>query len=677
MGNIVWFLTLFLSWVSFIPDIHGLQTFQTQLLLQLRKHLEYPWPLDTWENDNGEDVCRLPATQHMSIVCDGDSVTELKIMGGRLSNVTDFHGFAIPNQTLSQSFSIDSFVTTLTRLSSLKVLTLVSLGIWGKLPDKIHRLSSTLEFLDMSSNFLYGEIPPEFSRLVNLQSLTFDSNFINDTVPEWLSSFSNLTYLSLKNNMFKGEIPSSLCKMTSLNTISFSHNQLSGKLPDFATLTNLHLLDLRENQFDSELPLIPTGLTTLLLSKNSISGEIPPSFGKLNQLQHLDLSYNSLTGTPLSALFSLPNISYLNLASNKLSGSFPDRLTCGNELGFVDISSNRLMGSLPNCLGNNKVVKFEWNCFSLHTQQRQYPESHCKVADIEKKKASKWRLIGIIGGIVLLILVLAPAIVLLLHRRRLCIQNRSSQHQNYMQENSVAGISSELLANARFISQASKLGAQGAPTYRSFSFEEMEEATNNFDKSTFLGEGSLGKVYKGRLENGTYVAIRVLAPARKYSIRNLKVRLDLLSKLRHPNLVSLLGHCIDGSNSQDDSIINRIFLVQEYVPNGNFHSHLSETSPEKALMWSDRLAILIGVAKAVHFLHTGVPASVSNRLKSNNILIDEHRIAKLSDYGMSIMTEDFEKLEVSYDLVLLLTPMFFFTLFARLVLTYKSHCVLL
>lgn len=67
------------------------------------------------------------------------------------------------------------------------------------------------------------------------------------------------------------------------------------------------------------------------------------------------------------------------------------------------------------------------------------------------------------------------------------------------------------------------------------------------------------------------------------------------------------------------------------------------------LTWSDRLAVLIGVAKAVHFLHTGVmPASFSNRLKTNNILLDEHRIAKLSDYGMSIITEDFESLEVSF-----------------------------
>lgn len=82
------------------------------------------------------------------------------------------------------------------------------------------------------------------------------------------------------------------------------------------------------------------------------------------------------------------------------------------------------------------------------------------------------------------------------------------------------------------------------------------------------------QLYSGRLENGTFVAIRSLSLGKRCSIQNLKVRLDLLSKLHHPHLVGLLGHCIDDSG-QDDSGANQVFLIYEYVPNGNYHTYLS------------------------------------------------------------------------------------------------------
>lgn len=83
--------------------------------------------------------------------------------------------------------------------------------------------------------------------------------------------------------------------------------------------------------------------------------------------------------------------------------------------------------------------------------------------------------------------------------------------------------------------------------------------------------------------------------------------------------------------------------------NHNLEKQNAESCPEKILKWSDRLAILIDVAKGVHFLHTGViPGVYNNRLKTNNILLDEHRIAKLCDYGMSIIMEENEKLEVCF-----------------------------
>ncbi|KAK9012440.1 hypothetical protein V6N11_040493 [Hibiscus sabdariffa] len=636
------------SWSCFCLTTNGLQSYQTQLLLQIRKHLEYPPELQILENYNG-DLCNLSETSHLMISCQDNSVTEIKIRGDKLANISGFNGYAIPGKTLSETFSIDSLVTTLTRLTSLRVLSLVSLGMWGPLPDKIHRLYS-LELLDLTSNYMFGSIPNQISRMVKLQTLTLDGNYFNDTIPDTLDSLSNLTVLSLRGNRLKGQFPSSICRISSLTDIALCHNKLSGKLPDLSSLTHLRVLDVRENQFDSKLPVMPQGLVTVLLAKNLFSGDIPAQFGVLSYLQHLDLSSNHLSGTPPSDLFDLPSISYLNLASNVLSGSFPEHLTCSSKLGFVDISSNKLAGDLPSCLDNKsdkRVVKYDGNCFSTDGQQ-QHQGSYCREAYTRRSRSKLALLVAVVIVSVLLLMLLPFGIIILFQRCRPRQTFETHIRLKAVQGNPTTGVSPEVLANARFISEVAKLGTQGAPVCRLFSMEELEEATNNFDPSMFMGEGSTGKLYKGRLENGTHVAIRSLTLLKKHSIQNLKVKLDFLSKIHHPHLVGLLGHCVDGGVLVSGA--NKAFLVYDYVPNGNYQMHLSaETCPEKVLKWSDRLAILIDVAKAVHFLHTGViPGVYNSRLKTNNILLDEHRIAKLSDYGMSIIMEENDKLEACF-----------------------------
>ncbi|KAL4376812.1 hypothetical protein GQ457_02G012330 [Hibiscus cannabinus] len=612
MGYFYLLVLVMFSWSCFCLTTNGLQSYQTQLLLQIRKHLEHPPELQILENYNG-DLCNLSETSHLMISCQDNFVTEIKIRGDKLANISGFNGYAIPGKTLSEIFSIDSLVTTLTRLTSLRVLSLVSLGMWGPLPDKIHRLYS-LELLDLSSNYMFGSIPPQISRMVKLQTLTLDGNYFNDTIPDTLDSLSNLTVLSLRGNRLKGQFPSSICRISSLTDIALCHNKLSGKLPDLSPLTHLRVLDVRENQFDSKLPVMPQGLVTVLLAKNLFSGDIPAQFGILSHLQHLDLSSNHLSGTPPSDLFDLPNISYLNLASNVLSGSFPEHLTCSSKLGFVDISSNKLAGDLPSCLDNKsdkRVVKYDGNCFSTDGQQ-QHQGLYCREASTRRSRSKLALLVAVVIVSVLLLMLLPFGIIILFQRCRPRQTFETHIRLKAVQGNPTTGVSPEVLATARFISEVVKLGTQGAPVCRLFSMEELEEATNNFDSSMFMGEGSTGKLYKGRLESGTLVAIRSLTLLKKHSIQNLKVKLDFLSKIHHPHLVGLLGHCVD-SGVLDDSGANKAFLVYDYVPNGK------------------------------------LSYAFVSRLKTNNILLDEHRIAKLSDYGMSIIMEENDKLEAKGD----------------------------
>ncbi|KAJ4882844.1 Leucine-rich repeat protein kinase family protein [Raphanus sativus] len=650
---------LFLSWLLFLQSTHQLQNSQTQDLYQLRKHLEFPKALESWGSYYG-DLCLISSTPHMSISCEGNSITELKVMGDKLSKPFGmFDGFSLPNHTLSGAFLIDSFATTLTRLTSLRVLSLVSLGIFGELPGKIHRLYS-LESLDLSSNYLFGSVPPDISRLVKLQSLMLDGNYFNGSVPDTLDSLTNLTVLSLKNNRFNGPFPVSVCRIGRLTNLALSHNEISGKLPDLLSkLEHLHMLDLRENHLDSELPVLPKRLVTVLLSKNSFSGEIPGHFGGLSQLQHLDLSFNHLTGTPPRFLFSLPSISYLDLASNKLGGKLPLNLTCGGKLGFVDLSNNKLIGTPPRCLAGSsgeRVVKLGGNCLSVNSSHDQHQEFLC-----EERKHLQGRKLGtlvavMISGAVLVLVLFGFGLVLLCAKRSCCCSCCWSRGKSVPQtrlkvliDNSHTSLSSEVLASARLISQTVKLAAQGVPSCRSFSFEELKEATDGFHSSRFLGEGSLGKLYRGTLENGSFITVRCLVLSRKFCSQSIRGHLDWMSKLNHPHLLSFLGHCTQTSRDHDPAA-TVLYLVYEYMPNGTYRAHLSESCSEKILTWPDRLAILIEMAKAVHFLHTGVmPGSFNNQLKTNNILLDEHKIAKLSDYGVSAIIEENEKLETKLE----------------------------
>lgn len=455
MGFLQLFLIGSLSWILFLPCTHQLQTSQTQILLQIRKHLEYPSCLEVMNTFDG-DLCNVSPSRDMTIACKDNVVTELRIMGDKFVKFRGFNGFPIPNQTLSERFSMDSFVTTLSRLSSLRVLNLISLGIWGALPDKIHRLSS-LEFLDLSSNFIHGQIPPRISTMVHLYSLVLDGNFLNDTVPDWLDSLTNLTFFSLKGNRLKGQFPSSLSKIRTLADVSLSHNEISGELPDLSDLTNLHVLDMRENKLNSVLPVMPKGLVTLLLSKNALSGEIPKHFDQMAQLQHLDLSSNQLTGSPPPFLFNLPNVTYLNLASNMMSGSLQNPLSCSTKLGYVDISANKLTGALPTCLGSssdNRMVKFGGNCFTSDLQH-QHEASFCEeslTGTAKSGRKEKLLIVAFISGAIIVIVLLA--LVLIFLYRRLCkktVQELPAPPK-IVQENSPAAVPSELLANASKLS---------------------------------------------------------------------------------------------------------------------------------------------------------------------------------------------------------------------------------
>ncbi|KAL8467989.1 hypothetical protein ACS0TY_031295 [Phlomoides rotata] len=521
-------------------------------------------------------------------------------------------------------------------------------NLGGVLTDDLGLFASIL-FINLSNNQIGGTIPTSFP--ITLRSFFFSDNLFTGQIPDTLSTLGQLTDLSLSNNQLTGQIPDAFDPLKDLTNMDLSGNKLTGGLPpSMGKLSSLSSLHLQNNKLTGVLDILQDPpLTDLNVENNLFSGPIPD---KLLTIPNFRRAGNPFNTTILPSPPASPPLSPSDAPSphhapgtddhgstvspipesggdeKKKTSSKITWIAIGGLLAVVIIALALCLSIARCCKGRSlkDKISMKHEIGPYGTLPETLKRDHSSQNPLYQANTdSKQDLLPTVGS-----------------KTRTGFLKPGKDHSVDMTRLNDTNIlpsslpfpllpAERIVADPTFTSLSLRgNAAMIVESVKSYTIASLQQYTNSFSQENLVGKGTIGTVYSAQLPNGKLLAVKKLDKTASVhsSDQEFLELVSSISKLRHANIVELVGYCLEHGQR---------LLVYSYCRNGNLDDALNFNDEiNKKLPWNARMRLALQAAKALEYLHEVCqPPIVHRNFKSCNLLLEDDLTLRVSDCGLA------------------------------------------
>ncbi|KAG2294713.1 hypothetical protein Bca52824_041382, partial [Brassica carinata] len=548
----------------------------------------------------------------------------------------------------------------LQNMTSLKTLILRNSNLTGELPSYLGSIT-TLKLLDLSFNKLSGPIPATYSALSNVDNIYFTSNMLTGEVPSWMVDKGDK--IDLTYNNFSKDPRTAECQKNSVNMFSSTSPLVANNYSNVSCLSNyicpktfygLHIncggneLTINGTKYDADTSDRPifydsrngwvSSNTGNFLDDDRSPKEVTlwtntselkiaePRLYTHARLSAISLTYYALCLGEGNYTVNL-HFAEIMFSDNETYGSLGRRFFDIYVQGRLEVKDfdivNEAKGVGRAVVKSFQVMitngKLEIRLFWAGKGTQAIPSrgvygSLISAVSVDPnfippKEAGTGtgvgRSIGIVVGAVVASTVFLVLLIGGILWWRGYLRPKSQMEKDFK--------------NLDF-------------HISSFSLKQIKAATDNFDPANKIGEGGFGPVHKGKLTDGTVIAVKQLSSKSKQGNREFLNEIGMISALQHPHLVKLYGCCVEGG---------QLLLVYEYLENNSLARALfGPQETQIRLDWPTRQNICVGIARGLAYLHEESRLKIVHRdIKATNVLLDKELNPKISDFGLAKLDE--------------------------------------